>query len=137
MAIIKWEPFREMERFFDDDFGMFKMPALGWDMAVDVFEKDGKVVAEMSLPGVDPDNVNIEVEDGHLRISGSREEEKETKDKNYYSKEIKRGSFERIVRLPSAVQADKAEAEYEKGVLRVSLPKKEKEETGKIKVRVK
>jgi len=111
------------------------MTKLGLNLAVDVYEEGKNIVAEMQLPGIDPEKVNISVEDGYLVVSGSREEEKEKKEKHYYSKEIRRGSFERAVRLPSAVVADKAEATYENGVLKVTVPKKE-EQKGKVHVKV-
>jgi HSP20 family protein len=136
MAIIRWEPFHEMNRFFDDDF--FPVPNMfraGWDLAVDVYEEGGSVVAEMNLPGIDPDNIEVTVEDDFLKISGSREEKKEEKNKEYFSREIKRGSFERVVRLPATVKGDVAEAEYCDGVLRVVVPKKEEAKPKKISVK--
>ena len=137
MALMKWKPFVDMERFFDDEYSSFPLiHKLGWDLAVDVYEKNGNVIAEMSLPGVDPEKIDVVVENDYLRISGSREEEKESEDKNFYSKEIKRGSFERAVTLPTAVKGDKAEAKYNNGILKVVIPKKDSQE-GQIKVKVK
>jgi len=137
MALIKWEPFRGMDRFFDDD--LFTMPQIfrtGWDLAVDIFDEGDSVVAEMTLPGIDPDKVDITVEDDYLKVSGRREEETEEKKKNYYSKEIRRGSFERVVKLPTSVQGDKAVAEYKNGVLRIKIPKRDEAKPKKIKVSV-
>lgn len=136
MPIIKWEPFGELDRMFED-FPSVALPKMGWDMAVDVFEEKGNVVAEMNLPGIDPEKINVSVENEYLRISGSREEEKETKEKHYYSKEIRRGSFERVVRLPQDVIKEKVEADYKNGVLRVTFPKAVGAPTGKVKVKVK
>lgn len=138
MTLMKWKPFNRMERIFDEDFSLspLTLPKLGWDLAVDVYEKNGNVIAEMALPGIDPDKVDISVEDDYLRVAGSREEEKETQENSYYSKEIKRGSFERVVHLPTSVQDDKAEAEYKDGVLKIKLPKKEKAK-GKVIIKVK
>lgn len=136
MALIRWEPWRDLERFFDTDM-MRPLGSLSWDLAVDVFEEEGNVIAEMNLPGIDPDKLDISVEGDRLRISGSREEKEEKKDKNYYSREISRGSFERAVQLPAEVEGGRTEASYEKGVLRVVMPKKEERPSEKIKVRVK
>ncbi len=137
MSLIKWEPFfGDIDRFFED----LPAPAgskFGWDLAIDVYEKDNKVIAEMNLPGIDPERLNVSVEDNYLRISGSREESKEEKDKHYYSKEIRRGSFERAVRLPSVVEKDKVDAEYANGMLRVTMPKLTKPVSESVKVRVK
>ena len=137
MAIIKWEPFRDMDRFFDDD--LFSMPQIfrtGWDLAVDIFDEGESVVAEMTLPGIDPDKVDITVEDDYLKVAGRREEETEEKKKNYYSKEIRRGSFERVVKLPTSVAGDKAAAEYKNGVLRIKIPKRDEAKPKKVKVSV-
>ena len=136
-TLMKWEPFKEMERFFGEDFPFLPIvPKLkmGWDMAVDVYEEKGNIIAEMNLPGIDPEKLEITVRDGYLKILGKREEEKEKKETNFYYKEIKRGEFERLVRLPVAVKAEKAEAQYTKGVLKVILPKTEIVKEEKIKV---
>jgi len=123
MQLIKWEPFKEIDRLFDDrffqPFGAF--PKLGFDLAVDVYEEKGNVIAKMSLPGIKPEEVDISLEDNMLTISGRREEEKEVDKKDYYSKEIRRGSFSRTFSLPKAVNTAKAEAKYEDGVLVVTM----------------
>lgn len=134
MALIKWEPFNEIDRFFENFPPLAKV---GWDLAVDVYEKDNTLVAEMNLPGIDPEKISISVEDGYLRVAGSREESKEEKKKHFYSKEIRRGSFERVVRLPSVVQKDKVTAEYKNGALRITLPKAKEIAKEKIKVQIK
>ena len=132
--LMRWKPFGE--KFFDLDFPTNTLTKFGWDLAVDVYEKEGNVIAEMSLPGIDPEKVDITVEDDYLKVSGSREEKKETEEKDYYSKEIRRGAFERTVRLPHVVKKEKAEAEYKDGVLKIVLPKDEKK-IGSLKVKVK
>lgn len=136
-TLMKWEPFREVERFFGEDFPylpIYPKPKMGWDLAVDVYEEKGNVIAEMNLPGVDPEKLNITVKDGYLKILGAREEAEEKKEKNFYFKEIRRGEFDRFVKLPVEVQAEKAKALYEKGVLKVILPKKENVKEEKITV---
>ncbi|MBP9749356.1 MAG: Hsp20/alpha crystallin family protein [Candidatus Pacebacteria bacterium] len=137
MAIVKWEPFGEFDRFFSD------LPALGashmgmGDMAVDMYEDGNNLVAEMSVPGIEADKIDVSVEGNYLRICGRREEEKEKKTKQFYSKEIHRGSFERALRLPSAVNETKVSAEYKDGLLKIILPKLEEKKAGKVKVMVK
>lgn len=139
MSLIKWEPFGDLDRFFGDDLSHFPTARdMGWDLSANVYEKDGKVIAEMNVPGIDPENVAVSVEDGFMRVTGSREEKDEKKDKHYYSKEIRYGSFEKVIRLPEHVDANKAEAEYEKGELKVTIPTKDKEEPkGKIDIKIK
>ena len=139
MSLIKWEPFDEFDRLFRD---FSSLPALrsqqqGFDLAVDVYEDGGNLVAEMNLPGVDADNIDVEVEDNYLRIAGRREEVQEKKEKSHYAREIRRGSFERMVALPYAVEREKVEAEYADGVLKVTMPKKAGDSGGKVKVQVK
>lgn len=136
MKIIKWNPFNGKSLFEDEFLFNFPTSKIGWDLAVDVYEKNGNIIAEMNIPGVEPQKIDISIEGDILRLSGSREEEKETKDKNYYSKEIQRGSFERIIQLPSTVIAEKAEAQYKEGVLKITMPKKANKEGGKVKLKV-
>lgn len=124
MTLIKWEPFNEIERFFGDHSfpSLLAFRKLGWDLAIDVYEEKDTVMAKMSLPGIKPEDIEISLEGEILTISGRREEEKETDKKDYYSKEIRRGSFSRSVRLPQSVDAKKTEAKYEDGVLIVTMP---------------
>lgn len=140
MALLKWKPIRDIDNFFEEDFPLLSLPTipkLGWDLATDIYEKNGNIIAEMSLSGLNPEKIDIAVEGEYLKISGSREEEKEKEGKDYFSKEIKRGSFERSIQLPCEVKSDKAEATYHNGVLKIILPKKEPKDNEKIKVKVK
>jgi HSP20 family protein len=104
--------------------------------ALDLYETDKEVVAELNAPGFDPDKIEAIIEDQYLRIKGVMEKEEEKKKKEYWRKEIRHGSFERIVRLPSLVDEKKVKASYKKGVLTIIMPKisKTKEKTVKIKV---
>ena len=135
MSLIKWEPFSEFDRLFDERF-FPSLPKLGWDLAVDVYEEKGNVIAEMSLPGIKSEDVDISIEDDTLTVSGRREEETETKDKNYYSKEIRRGSFSRTTTLPKAVEADSAKAKFEDGMLVVTMPAVEGANDKAVKVEI-
>ena len=122
MPLIRWEPFEEMKSLFDSLIEG-SPTKIGWDLAVDVYEDGNNVIAELNAPGIDPQKVDISVEHGYLKISGSREHTEEKKGKNYYSKEIRRGSFSRRVHLPSEVSSDGTTASYKNGVLRVTMPK--------------
>ena len=137
MSIIKWEPFSEVDNFFQE-LPIQTFGKIGSDLAVDLYEEKENIIAKMNLPGVNPDKIKVSVEDNMLRVSGSHEEEKEEKKKHYYHKEIKKGSFERVVSLPQAVKKEGVSAEYKNGVLKIVLPKTKKEEIAhKIKVEVK
>lgn len=113
------------DRFFEDED--WRLPVLSKAAfrhpATDVYETDKEVVAEVNLPGVDPKDIDVSVEDPILYISSREEEKKEERGKDYWRKEIRRGSFERAVRLPSAVDEKSVDAVYEKGVLKVTLKK--------------
>lgn len=126
MTIVRWDPFPGLEVMRGQNLPLFlPRTAVPSDLSVDVYERDDDVVAEMHLAGIDPSKLSVTVEDNYLRISGSTEESKEETKRNYYYKEIQRGSFERTVRLPENVTDEGATANYENGVLQVTLKKQD------------
>lgn len=136
MSLTKYGPFVNLDRFLDDSF-LTPSRRYGWDMAVDVFEEKDQVTVKMSLPAIKPNELNISVDGDLLSISGERQEEHEVDDKEYYSKEIRRGSFSRVVELPTAVDAANAEASYLDGLLYIALPKLPIQERKGVKISVK
>lgn len=136
MAIIRWDPFREMDRILEEPFTLTPIKSeISMDLSVDVYEEKGNIIAEMNIAGMKPEEIDITVGDNYLKVTGRREEKKEEKEKNYYYKEIRRGSFERSVRLPVKVREDEAKATYDDGVLKIVIPKEEKgKERKKIQV---
>lgn len=139
MSLIKWEPFDEFDRMFRDMslLSSSRQGGMGFDMAVDVYEDGDNLVAEMNIPGLKGEDIDVEVEDNYLRIAGRREEVQEKKEKSHYAKEIRRGTFERVVHLPDMVDQDNVSAEYSDGVLKVTMPKKAQAPEKKVKVQVK
>ncbi len=139
MSLIPWRPFLDLERFFEDE--EWFLPVFSREdflkPAMDVYETDKEVVAEINAPGFDPEKIEISVENNVLRVKGNMEEKKEEKDKGYWRKEIRRGSFERSLRLPVPIKEDAVEATYEKGVLKVVMPKAQVKASPKIKIKVK
>lgn len=133
--ITQWKPLGELDRFFEDSLSPL-FPRIGLDLAVDLYEEEGNVVARMSLPGVKPEELDITIEDDVLSITGRREEEQETDKKDYYSKEIRRGSFSRVVSLPKMVDAQHVLATYRDGVLTVQMPIVEGSVDKAVKVKV-
>jgi len=135
MSLIKWtpliEPFEDMERF------MGRQAMQGFTPAIDVYETKDEVVVETPLAGIDPKDVDISVENEILTIKGETKKESEVEDKNYYRKEVASGSFFRTVALPSRVVADKAEASFADGMLKIVIPKAEEAKPKTIKVQVK
>ena len=132
MAIIRWNPWAELDNF--DRF--FDMPSHGFMPAMDVYEDKENVYVESPLAGVDPEKVNITIEDNVLKIEGSMEKKSEVDEKNYYRKEVRAGSFYRNVTLPSRVQANKAEANFHNGMLKIKIPKTEEVKPKKVPVKV-
>ena len=125
MDIIKWTPFRDIDRFFgeEDFFPVFPAVSKKFAPKMNVYQTKDSVVAEVSLAGMDPKNVKIVVEDDMLTVKGEKKEEKEEKDRDYYFKEIKSGSFARSVSLPVSVKANEAQAESKDGMLKITIPK--------------
>jgi HSP20 family protein len=89
---------------------------------INISEKDGVIQVEAAIPGMDNKDLDISVRDDVLTLKGEHKEEKEEKGKEFHRKEFNYGSFERTVALPARVLADKAEAKFEKGILRLTLP---------------
>ncbi|MCA9770384.1 Hsp20/alpha crystallin family protein [Candidatus Dependentiae bacterium] len=131
MPIIRWRPFEELEDIFEN----FSNGRNGWDLAADVSEDDDNVIVIMHTAGIDPDHVDIKVKEHHLYISGTRKHEEETKDQEFYRKEIRRGSFERIIPLPCTVDGSQAHAQMKDGVLKVLMPKHKGKEGNKISIK--
>jgi len=133
MALIKWtpflEPFEEMEKFFEGS-------RQGFAPAIDVYETKDDVVVEVPLAGVNPEDVEISIENDILSIKGEAKKESEVEDKNYYRKEVRSGSFFRSVALPAHVLSDKAQAESIEGMLKITIPKAPEAKPKTIKVKI-
>lgn len=95
---------------------------VAWSPSLDVFEKDHKLFTRIDLPGMNKEDVKVEVADGYLTISGERNQEKEEKEDNFYRSEREYGSFYRTVPLPEGATVDDVKATFENGVLEVSVP---------------
>ncbi|MDF2549177.1 MAG: heat shock protein Hsp20 [Chlamydiales bacterium] len=105
------------------------------DLALDMYEEKGHLVVEMNLPGIDPENIQVSVEGNTLNVSGDVKEDTEKKDRNYYRRQIKRGSFERRLALPYEVQAEQAAAEYRDGILKIQIPKTKATSSKRVEVK--
>ncbi len=147
MAIVRWEPFRDLpttqrdfSRLFQETFGnFFSEDALStrtWAPAVDIYETENNLVLKADLPGVDPKDVEIKVEDGMLYLKGERKFEQEVKEENYHRVERAYGSFARSFSLPNSIDSDKVTAEYKDGQLLLTMPKREEAKPKTIKVSV-
>jgi len=123
MALIKWNPFRELETMND-----------GWSPSVDVFETDNEIVIKAELPGMDAKDIDIRLEENTLMLKGERRFEKETKNESYHRIERAYGNFSRAFSLPASVDETKVRADYKDGLLKVTLPKKEARKSKEIKI---
>ena len=134
-----WRPFREavslrdaMDRLFEDSVisskGTAPMPR------IDIKDKKDAIEVRAELPGMEEDEIEIEVADNVMTISGEKKEEKEKEEEGYYYKESHSGSFSRSFTLPADVKEEKAEAEMKKGVLIVTIPKIAPKKATKVKV---
>jgi HSP20 family protein len=137
MAIIRWDPFREMTQLqnrFDRLFDAVGGRQESWLPAVDVFDTQDAVVLKAELAGMKPDDIQIEVEDNVLTIKGERNFEEKVDEERYYRVERRFGAFQRSLALPQGVKADQIEAAYDEGILTVTVPKAEQEKPKRIEV---
>lgn len=138
--ITRWSPFFDsfdkMDEFFKD-LPMVPMSRQGLIPPVDMYETDKAVIVETPLPGADPKNVSVEIQNGFLTIRGTSERKTEVDEKNYYRKEIRAGQVFRQIPLPAMIQEDKAEASFDNGILKVMIPKSGDSDTKSIKIQVK
>ena len=130
--LTRWEPVREMmtlreamDRLFDDAFTRpINLRDGGWSApAVDMYQTDDEVVVKVALPGFKADEVQINVTGDVLSLRGQLKREQEEKDKAWHIREHRWSSFERSVALPTQVTADRANADFENGILTITLPK--------------
>ena len=143
MDLIRWNPLREALSLQDRMNQMFagSLPgrrddwAGAWNPAVDVYEDEDKLVVKAELPGVEKENISVDLQNGILTIKAERRCESEEKDgRTFYRKEMVYGSFTRSFSLPQDVVAENVKAEHTNGVLTVEVPKPEARKPKQIKV---
>jgi len=127
MALIPRQNHSPLANFFGGDLfsGSPARMNRSTDLAIDIYEQDGSMVAEMNVPGIDSENIDVSVDRNQLTISGSYEDKSEHDDREYSYRERRFGQFSRSVRLPQEVDAENTEAEYDDGVLKVTMPKED------------
>jgi HSP20 family protein len=132
MALVRWDPIRELDslqgdmnrlfdRFFEGRAG--NGTSRRWIPAMDLVETDDSLVLRGDLPGMTEDDVDIEIKDNILTVSGERKSESEQSGEGYHRVERAFGSFSRSLTLPQGVDAGRVEAKFENGVLEVRIPK--------------
>ncbi len=146
--LVRWEPFRDlvslqeaMNRLFEESF---VQPRGGWpnmvgmgSLAVDMYETDDAIIVKTAVPGVKPEDLDVSIVGDTLTIRGETKAEGEIRKENYIRRERRCGSFCRSLAVPLSVIADEAEAEFENGILTLTLPKAEEVKPKAIKVKAK
>lgn len=130
--LVRWDPYREplsirelMDRFINEPMAGLRPWADTGVPSVDMYQTDDEIVVKASLPGVRAEDISIAVTGDVLTLRGSATEEKEVQESSYYLRERRSGEFSRSLPLPAPVLADKAVAEFEDGILKLTLPKAE------------
>lgn len=148
MALIRWDPFREMSalqermnRLFSDVRA--QAPVRGeeivqgaWIPAVDIFETNEAIVLKAELPGITAQDISVEVKDNTLTLKGENKFEKEVKEENYHRVERSYGSFQRAFTLPGTIHQEKVKAKFKDGILEITLPKVEEAKPKQVKVEI-
>ena len=145
MNIIKYDPFREMRSLQDEVNRLFassfsrgddnELMRGAWSPQVDIFENKDQIVLEAELPGMKPEDVNISIENNVLTLHGERKFEKKDEKDNFHRVERAYGSFTRSFTLPPTVSSENAQAEFENGVLRLTLAKREEAKPRRIEIK--
>jgi HSP20 family protein len=132
-----------MNRIFDEAFRANRSAATeedyalaAWTPAVDIYEQEGNIVLKAELPGVDPKDVDVRVENNVLTLRGERKVDSDVKKEGFHRVERAYGTFGRSFTLPTVVDTEKIKAEYKDGVLRVTLPKREEAKAKQISISV-
>lgn len=140
-TLVRWDPFREvatmqneLSRLMNGIFESTGRPEQAWVPTVDVWETADSVVYAFDLPGVAQDVISVEVDDGALTVSATRQRAKEVEDERYHRLERRYGTFSRTVGLPQGVSEDAIRASYRDGVLEITVPKPEQVKPKRIQV---
>ena len=145
MNVVKYDPFRdlrslqdEMNRLFSGTFSRGSQDEVlrgAWSPSVDIFENKNEIVLEAELPGMTAEDVNISIENNVLTLHGERRFEKKDESDNFHRVERSYGSFTRSFTLPPTVSSENANAEFQNGVLRLTLAKREEAKPRRIEIK--
>jgi HSP20 family protein len=146
--LMRWEPFRDMislQEAMDRLLGQSFVRPVAWaesedqpmSVPVDMIETDDAVIVRADMPGVKPDDVDISITDNRLTMKGEFEAQEEREEGQVHMRERCQGRFQRSVALPAYIDANKVEAEFDQGILKVTLPKSEKAKPKQIPIKMK
>lgn len=138
MTVLSYTPFdRQIDKLLNDTLGLVSRSATAWAPRCNVYEDAQRFVVEAALPGMDAKEIDIQVEDGVLTVSGERPGQAEESARTYLVKEIGLGAFSRAFTLPTNVDQGKVSAAYQHGVLKIELPKREETKPRRITIEAK
>jgi HSP20 family protein len=147
---MRWDPFRELEamsksldRLFDEFTGLRptrtmsrSLETLSWQPAVEVSETESEVLVKAELPGVDPKDVDISLTENQLSLKAETRHQEEEKNRNFIRREMRYGSFLRVLELPAVVNSGEAKAVFKHGILELRMPKRVPAKPAQVKVKV-
>jgi HSP20 family protein len=146
MALVRWEPFRELAAL-QNEMGRWMNQVAGgvgappgngqsstWLPAVDVWETENELVLSFDLPGIEEDKIAVELDDNVLTVTGERERRSEHSNDRFFRFERRFGQFSRSVTLPAGVKEDEIKADYNDGVLEIRVPKPEEQRPRRIQI---
>ena len=146
MNLVRWNPWREMntlqhrlnhllaDSFFQPSRSEDDLSLGTWHPVVDMYDEDDRIVIKAELPGMEKKDISVDVKDGVLTISGERNYDNEVKEEIYYRRERAYGKFQRAFSLPTDVDSDKINADFKDGLLKIEVPKPEKQKPKEITV---
>ncbi|MDH5370587.1 MAG: Hsp20/alpha crystallin family protein [Gammaproteobacteria bacterium] len=145
MSLVRYQPWNSMDQLRREMGRMFEGPSSteegsniatsDWTPAVDIKETEKEFIIHADIPGVEPDKIDVHMEDGMLTIKGERNDETKEEGENYKRVERHRGSFYRRFSLPDTANSEKISAKSKHGVLEITIPKQEKAQARKIEVK--
>ena len=143
MVLRRWEPFRELRQTQENMDRLRRSFGHGegeegnvehWAIPLDVVQQGDNIIVKASVPGVNPEDIDVSIENDVLSIRGQTKEEREHQEGNYLMRERRSGSFYRALRLPDTLDSEKAQPHYEHGILSITFPKMESKRARRLQI---
>ena len=130
MAIIRWQPFqeietlrRQMDQLFDEVAGVERHSTTRWQPAIELQDTQENLILRAEIPGVEGKDIDVQVTREAVAISGEHRFENKTQERGFFRSEFRYGSFQRVIPLPVPIQNDQVKADFNNGILTLTLPK--------------
>jgi HSP20 family protein len=140
MVLRRWEPFRELRQMQENMDRLWRSGGgeeenvENWAIPLDVVQEGDNIIIKASVPGVNPEDIDVSIENDVLTIKGQTKEEREHQEGNYLMRERRSGSFYRALRLPDTLDSDRAQPHYENGVLSITFPRMESKRAKRLQI---